>query len=187
VTEQDRPPSASAKATSLLLALLPPARMAWIVFTNGENNLSNDYGLRVPLVVSMLDGTCSLARFIREAWVVGGHSMIALSPIYYLNARFFEWSVWVELGLGLALVAATLVLLAVAIPRNRRWPLLPLLSLLLFSTSRVTVFTFGEPALQYGLSQLGVAIGAFALGRWPDRPIPLAMALTFGGILASWS
>jgi hypothetical protein len=62
-----------------------------------------------------------------------------------------------------------------------------LLSLLLFSTSRVTVFTFGEPALQYGLSQLGVAIGAFALARGPERPIPLALALAFGGVLASWS
>ncbi|HEX7528607.1 MAG TPA: hypothetical protein VF425_05820 [Thermoanaerobaculia bacterium] len=51
----------------------------------------------------------------------------------------------------------------------------------------MTVFTFGEPTLQYGLSQLGVAIGAFALARWPDRPIPLALALAFGGILASWS
>jgi hypothetical protein len=43
--------------------------MAWIVFTNGENNLSNDYLGRVPLVASMLDGTCSLGRFVREAWI----------------------------------------------------------------------------------------------------------------------
>jgi hypothetical protein len=113
--------------------------------------------------------------------------LLALIPIYYLNARFFEWSVWVELGLGLLLVAATLALLTAAIPGRTRWLLLPLLSLLLFSTSRVTVFTFGEPTLQYGLSQLGVAIGVFALARWPDRPIPLVLAFAFGGILASWS
>ena len=117
----------------------------------------------------------------------GSHSTLAVTPIYFLNARFFDWSVWAELGLGLALAAATLALLAGAIPRPARWPLLPLLSLLLFSTSRVSVFTFGEPALQYGLSQLGVAIAAFALACWPDRPIPLAQALAFGGILASWS
>jgi hypothetical protein len=161
--------------------------MAWIVFTNGENNLSNDYVARVPLVASMLDGTCSLGKFVREAWIGGSHSTLAVTPVYYLNARFFAWSVWVELGLGVALAAATLVLLTGAIPRSARWPLLPLLSLLLFSTSRVSVFTFGEPALQYGLSQLGVVIGAFALARWPDRPIPLAQALAFCGILASWS
>ena len=187
MSADERPVSRAAKAASLLLALLPPARMAWIVFTHGENNLSNDYGLRVPLVVSMLEGTCSIGRYFREAWVAGGHSLIALIPIYYLNARFFEWSVWIELGLGLALVAATMALLTGAIPRPARWLLLPLLSLLLFSTSRVTVFTFGEPALQYGLSQFGVALGAFALSRFPERPVVLALALAFGGIVASWS
>ena len=187
MTENDKPVSAAGKAVSLLLALLPPARMAWIVFTNGENNLSNDYLMRVPLVGSMLDGTCSIGRFAREAWIGGAHSGLAVFPIYYLNARLFHWSVWIELGLGLGLVAATLALLVRAIPGHRRWLLLPLLSLLLFSTSRVTVFTFGEPALQYGISQLGVAIGVWAIARWRERPIALATALAFGGLLASWS
>jgi hypothetical protein len=161
--------------------------MAWVVFTNGENNLSNDYVARVPLVASLLEGTCSLGTFLSTAWIGGSHSTLAVTPIYTLNARFFAWSVWLELGLGLVLVAATLVLLAGAIPRSMRWPLLPLLSLLLFSTSRVSVFTFGEPALQYGISQLGVAIGAFAIARLPGRPLALVLALALGGILASWS
>jgi hypothetical protein len=187
VTENEKPPSAAGRAVSLILALLPPARMAWIVFANGENNLSNDYIGRVPLVGSMLDGTCSLGKFLREAWIGGAHSGLAIFPIYYLNARLFRWSVWVELGLGLALVAATLVLLTNVVPGRTRWLLLPVLSLLLFSTSRVTIFTFGEPALQYGLSQLGVAIGVYALVRWRERPIALAAALAFGGLLASWS
>jgi hypothetical protein len=187
VTESEKPPSATAKAASILLALLPPARMAWIVFTNGENNLSNDYIARAPLVGLMIDGKCSLGTFVREAWIGSGHSTLAVVPIYYLNAWFFDWSVWVEVGLGLALAATTLVFLAGATQRSARWLLLPLLSLLLFSTSRVTVFTFGEPALQYGLSQLAVAIGAYALARWRERPIALALALAFGGILASWS
>jgi hypothetical protein len=187
VTESEKPPSAIGKAVALVLASLPPARMAWIVFTNGENNLSNDYFFRVPLVASMLDRSCTLATFAREAWIGSGHSTLALIPIYYLNARLFEWSVWFELGLGLALAAATLALLTAAAPRSSRWLLLPLLSLLLFSTSRVTIFTFGEPTLQYGLSQLGVAIGVFALVRRPQSPIALALALAFGGILASWS
>ena len=78
---------------ALLLALLPPARMAWIVFTNGENNLSNDFVARVSLVASMLDGTCSLGTFVREAWIRGGHSTLTLIPIYTLNARFFAWAV----------------------------------------------------------------------------------------------
>ncbi|MGA7992303.1 MAG: hypothetical protein WCC53_12770 [Thermoanaerobaculia bacterium] len=187
MSADDGPVSRAAKALSIALALLAPARMAWIVFTNGENNLSNDYVARVPLVGSMLDGTCSFGTFVRNAWIGGSHSTLAVTPIYALNARFFAWSVWVELGLGLALAAATLVLLVLAIPHPARWPLLPLLSLLLFSTSRVTVFTFGEPALQYGLSQLGLMIGTFAFARRPERPVVLALAMAFGGVLASWS
>lgn len=187
MTENEKPPSATAKAASILLALLPPARMAQIVFTNGENNLSNDYLGRVPLVESMIDGTCSLGKFVREAWIGGAHSGLAIFPIYYLNAQLFHWSVWAELGLGLAFVAATLSLLTRVVPSHTRWLLLPLLSLLLFSTSRVAIFTFGECALQYSFSQLGVAIGVYALAQWRERSIALATAFAFGGLLASWS
>jgi hypothetical protein len=161
--------------------------MAWIVFTFGENTLSNDYIARVPLVGSMLDGTCSLGSFVRNAWIGGSHSTLAVTPIYALNALFFAWDARVELALGLLMAGATLVLIAATLPPRLRWALLPLLSLFLFSTSRVTVFTFGEPALQYGLSQFGVAIGAFVLARRPGRPIATALALAFGGVLASWS
>jgi hypothetical protein len=172
---------------ALLLALLPPARMAWIVFTNGENSLSNDYIARVPLVASMLDGTCSLGRFVREAWIGGSHSTLALIPIYYLNARFFAWDVRVELALGLLIAGATLALLAATLPARTRWLLLPLLSLLLFSTTKVSSFTFGESTLQMGLAQLGVAMGAFGFARRSDHPVALAGWMAAGGVLASWS
>lgn len=48
MSADERPVSRAAKIASLLLALLPPARMAWIVFSNGENNLSNDYVAAFP-------------------------------------------------------------------------------------------------------------------------------------------
>jgi len=185
--ENEKPPSAAGKAVSLLLALLPPARMAWIVFTNGENNLSNDYIGRAPLVRSMLDGTCTLVQYLKGTWLAGGHSLLALMPIYYLDARFFAWDVRVELALGLLLAGATLALIAAALPARLRWLLLPLLSLFLFSTTKVTSLTFGESTLQMGLSQLGVATGAFAVAKRSDRPVALSAWLGAGGILASWS
>jgi len=172
---------------ALLLALLPPARMAWIVFTNGENNLSNDYFGRVPLVASMLDGTCSLEKFVREAWIWGGHSTLTLIPIYALNARFFAWDVRVELALGLLIAGATLALIAASLPARARWTLLPLLSLLLFSTTKVSSFTYGESTLQMGLAQLGIAMGVFGFARRSDRPVVLAAWVAAGGVLASWS
>ncbi len=187
MSADERPVSRGVKALAIALALLAPARMAWIVFTNGENNLSNDYLVRVPLVVSMLDGTCSLARYIREAWVGGGHSTLALMPIYYLNARFFAWDARVELALGLLIAGATLALIAATLPARARWMLLPLLSLILFSTTKVSSFTFGESTLQMGLAQLGVAMGAFGFARRSDRPVVLAAWVAAGGVLASWS
>ena len=174
-------------AASVFLALLPPARMGWIVLTYGENNLSNDYLGRVGLVGALLDGTWTLGEFIKGAWIAGGHSTISLVSIYWLNARLFAWNVRVELVLGLAVAAATLALIVTALPARIRWPLLPLLSLLLFSTARVTSFTYGESTLQMGLAQLGVAAGAWACVRCADRPVALAAWLAAGGLLASWS
>ena len=174
-------------AASVFFALLPPARMGWIVLTYGENNLSNDYLGRVGLVGALLDGTWTLGEFLKGAWIAGGHSTISLVSIYWLNARLFAWDVHVELVLGLAVAAATLALIVTALPARIRWPLLPLLSLLLFSTARVTSFTYGESTLQMGLAQLGVAAGAWACVRCADRPVALAAWLAAGGLLASWS
>ncbi len=187
MTEGQKPPSAAGRVLSLLLALLPPARMAWIVFTNGENNLSDDYVGRVSLVASMLDGTCTLGQYLRESWIGGSHSTLALTPIYYFSARFFAWNARVELALGLLIAGATVTLITAVLPARIRWLLLPVFSLLLFSTTKVTSFTFGESSLQMGLSQLGVAAGAFAVAKRSDRPVSLAVWLGAGGILASWS
>jgi hypothetical protein len=187
VSADERPVSRAAKALSIALALLAPARMAWIVFTYGENNLSNDYVARVPLVASMLDGTCSIGTFARTAWIGGGHSTLALSPVYWASARFFAWDVHMELALGLLIAGGTLALLAATVPGRLRWVLLPILSVLLFSTTKVSSFTFGESTLQMGLAQLGVAIGAFGFAKRGDRPLAVAASAAAGGVLASWS
>ena len=187
MTRDERPVSGAVKALSILLALIAPARMAWIVFTYGENNLSNDYVMRVPLVASLLDGTCTPGSYFRNAWIGGGHSALALTPVYWLSARFFAWDVRFELALGLLIAGATLALIAATLPPRTRWFVLPPLSLLLFSTAKVSSFTFGESTIQMGLAQLGVALGVFAFARRGGRPLALAAWAAAGGVLASWS
>ncbi|MFI5198067.1 MAG: hypothetical protein ACHQJD_05570 [Thermoanaerobaculia bacterium] len=191
MTESETPPSPGAKAVSLLLALLPPARMAWIVFTNGENNLSNDYVARVPIVVEILEGRYPFAHLFRDTWIWGGHSWLAILPFYWLNARFFAWDVNFELGIGLALTVlkTLLVWLAVSGPltKRARFLLLPVLSSLAFSVSQVTTFTFGESLLQMQLAQVALAAGSLALARFADRPGLRAASLAASGLLASWS
>ena len=187
MSADERPVSRAAKAVSILLALAFPARMAWIVFTVGENNLSNDYVARVPLVTAMLDGTCTLGTYVRNAWIGGGHSTVAVTPIYWASARFFAWDVRVELVVGLLIAGATLALIAATLSARTRWTLLPLLSLLLFSTTKVSSLTFGESTIQMGLAQLGLAIGAFGFARKGSRALALVAWLAAGGVLASWS
>jgi hypothetical protein len=191
VTADERPVWGAAKAFSIFLALLAPARMAWIVFTVGENNLSNDYVARVPIVVSILEGRYSLPNLFRDTWIWGGHSWLGLLPFYWLNARFFAWSTDVELGIGLFLAAAKTLLLwgavTPALASHTGWLLLPALSTLAFSVSQVASFTFGESVLQMQLAQTALAAGAFAFARLADRPALRVTALACCGVLASWS
>jgi hypothetical protein len=191
VSADERPVSRGAKALAIALALLAPARMAWIVFTYGENNLSNDYVARVPIVVAILEGRYPFAHLFRDTWIWGGHSWLALLPFYWAEARYFAWDLRVELGIGLLLTVlkTLLVWLAVSGPltkRARLW-LLPVLSFLAFSVSQITVFTFGEPVLQMQLAQVALTAGAIALIRLADRPGLRAASLAACGLLASWS
>jgi len=191
VSADERPVSRGAKALAIALALLAPARMAWIVFTYGENNLSNDYVARVPIVVAILEGRYPFAHLFRDTWIWGGHSWLALLPFYWAEARYFAWDLRVELGIGLLLTVlkTLLVWLAVSGPltkRARLW-LLPVLSFLAFSVSQITVFTFGEPVLQMQLAQVALTAGAIALIRLADRPGLRAASLAACGLLASGS
>jgi hypothetical protein len=124
---------------------------------------------------------------VRRAWIGGGHSTLALTPVYWFSARFFAWDVRVELALGLLIAGATLAVIAATLPSRGRWFLLPLLSLLLFSTAKVSSFTFGESTIQMGLAQLGVAMATFGFARRSDRSLALAAWAAGGGVLASWS
>src|SRR5664280_1419461 len=191
VSADERPVSRGAKALAIALALLAPARMAWIVFTYGENNLSNDYVARVPIVAAILDGRYPFAHLFRDTWIWGGHSWLALLPFYWAEARYFAWDLRVELGIGLLLTVlkTLLVWLAVSGPltkRARLW-LLPVLSFLAFSVSQITVFTFGEPVLPMQLAQVALTAGAIALIRLADRPGLRAASLAACGLLASGS
>jgi hypothetical protein len=191
VSGEARPVSRAARAFSILLALLAAARMAWIVFTFGENNLSNDYIGRVPLVAAILEERYDFRHFFTDTFIIYGHSWLGLLPFYLLDARFFGWNMSVELGIGLALAAAKTLLFWLAIgpsvSERARWTLLPVLSVLAFSVAQVASFTFGESVLQMQLPQLGLALGAFALARSGDRPNLRILLVACGGLLASWS
>ena len=187
----ERPVPRAAKLISALFALLAPARMAWIVFTVGENNLSNDYIGRVGVVAAVLEGRYDFRNIFADTFIIYGHSWLALLPIYWFDARFFAWNMSVELGIGLLLCAAKTLLfwlaIAPSLTQRSRWVLLPLLSALTFSVSQVASFTFGESVLQMQLPQVGLALGSFAIARFEASPTVRTALVAAGGLLASWS
>ena len=192
MSDDERPVPRAAKLISILLALLPPARMAWIVFTYGENNLSNDYVGRVETVAAILEGRYGLSHLFRDTFNAFGHSWLALLPVLLFDARVFAWDVRVELGIGLLFAAAkSPALLARARSGAfgaRRWILLPVLSALAFSVAQVSSFTFGESVLQMQLPQVAVALGAFRDRALRETGPGLRVAsLAAWGVLASWS
>ena len=191
MSADEKPVSRGAKALAIALALLAPARMAWIVFTYGENNLSNDYLARVPIVAAILEGRYSPTHLFFDTMIWGGHSWLGLLPIYWFEARYFAWDVRVELGLGLFLAALKVFLVwrtaSAFVPRAARWALLPILSTLAFSVSQITSFTFGESVLQMQLAQVAVAAGTLAFACLADRPGLRAASLAACGLFASWS
>lgn len=188
-----REPGRRAPSTALLAALyaaglIPILQIAWIVFTVGENNLSNDLIAWTRPIGEILDGTYDWSGYFRDTFVGGGHSMAVPVLFHLLAAKCFAWSMTAEVAIGLALFLVKLALLFGALTRDvsrlARAFAFPLFSLLVFSTAQVSTFTFTDSSLQMGLSQVGVALGVFALSR--DGASTRAVACA-GGLLASWS
>jgi hypothetical protein len=191
VSADERPVPRAAKALAIAITLLAPTRIAWIVFTFGENNLSNDYVARAPIVVEIFEGRYQFRHLFTDTFITYGHSWLALLPIYLFDARFFAWSMAAELGVGLALAAAKTLLVWLALcpslSTRARWMLLPVLTTLAFATPQVASFTFGESTLQMQLPQVGLALGAFSIARFSERPSLRIALVAAGGLLASWS
>jgi hypothetical protein len=179
-----------AQVAVLLLAALPPFRIAWIVATNGENVLSDDYIAWAWGIDQILHGTYAWLNYFRDTFVIGGHSMAVPVLGHLAVARFAAWNMTVELFVGLGLfvlkLALLYALLAPTVSPPARWALLPLLSALVFSTSQISTFTFGDSSLQMGLSQVGFVGGLAGLMSFRGRPAAV-VAMALGGLIASWS
>jgi len=173
-----------------LATLLPPLNVVRIIATVGEDNLSNDYIVWVSPISRMLLGTYPWGSIFRDAFFPTGHFMLFPFLLHAAVAWLAHWNVFVEMVLGVGLFLVKLVLLhRLLAPRSGglwAWALWPVLSALVFSTSQLSVFTFGDSAIQMGLCQAGLLAGLCGVvlrtGRWSAIGW-----MTAGGILAAWS
>src|SRR5262249_44544701 len=149
-----------------LLAIAPLGNIVAIITTTGADNLSNDYLAYTWMVRDVLAGTYNWSHYFRDTFY-RTHSVALPVFIHIGAARFFHWSIYPELYLGIAIAAVRVLLLWQVFSRSaagwRKWWQLPTLSLLVFSASQISVYAFGHAALTIGLTLSGFALRIWAL------------------------
>ena len=173
----------------LAVSLLPIVNIVHIIATTGDNNLSNDYMIYMPYVDHLLIGDYDWRNYFRDTFHTS-HSLAI--PFVIRSAVVFltSWNVYYELYAAVILCALRVLFLGHALissaGRHAWWIVWPTLAALVFSSSQINLFTYGDAALTIGLIQLGLAIAIWSIVRYPNMTRGLLGAV-FGGIVASLS
>lgn len=172
------------------LTLLPAANILHIITSTGANNPSNDDLHTVGLVDQILSGGYSWKNYFQDTLETRHHSFALLMLFRLAIVKLTHWNIYAELLVGFifAVIKVILLYLLIAPIANihaRRW-LWPVLSALVFSTSQISVFTYGTTALQLGLIHIGIIGGILVLSRSKGSWLGIA-GMVLGGLVASWS
>lgn len=181
----------------LLCAAAPALNIAWITATVGTDNVSNDYLSYAHLIDSILNGTYNLASLVPDTFY-RGHATTLPFLAHLASARWFHGSVMPELYLGLLLGALRLALwfdacraCAARGSSHRNGDgqplfLLPIMALLVFSCSQISLYTYSGATLPIGLSLFGQALAIWGLARLGTGNAGVAVAAT-GGLISAYS
>jgi uncharacterized membrane protein YecN with MAPEG domain len=175
------------------LTVAPVSRLVYILATTGAGNPSNDDAALFKLFIGpVLSGQYDWSRLPHDTFL-GSHFDLLPALVLLLFARFARYDIQLILYTGIILAVIRLLLYHDALTRsapvrNRtlRLVLWPALAALIFSMTMISAFEFDFIAIEFGLAKLGLALGVWALAKWPGRwPGVLVMAL--GGLIASFS
>ncbi|MCA9804928.1 MAG: hypothetical protein KC777_23325 [Cyanobacteria bacterium HKST-UBA02] len=179
----------------IICTAAPVLNIAWITATVGTDNVSNDYMSYAHLIDSILNGTYNLASLVPDTFY-RGHATTLPFLTHLASARWFHGSVMPELYLGLLLGALRLALwfdacraCAASNEENgHRQPLflLPIIALLVFSCSQISLYTYSGATLPIGLSLFGQALAVWGLARLGTGNAGVAVAAA-GGLLSAYS
>lgn len=177
-------------ALAVVLALLPILNILRIITTVGGESPSVDYFYYIPMIDQILDGRYDWSRYFRDTFMAGAHSMALPVALRLAIIKLTAWNLRAELYLVVLLSVLRLLvlhrLLTASAPGPVRWLLLPLLSALIFSTSQVEMYTYGDAGLQLSLIHLCFALGLWALVRAEGRTSGVVW-MAVAGVLASLS
>ncbi len=172
-----------------LLTLLPIANIFHILVTTGVNNLSNDYALFLPLIDKILIGNYNWIHFFEDVFYVSHFQPLPIL-IYLANAILTGWNVYYEL-LFIAILSIlrlffTYQSLTTLYSTGFRFLMLPIIAMLIFSTSQISSYEFGASAVPLGLTAVGFTLSVWGLVKFRGQPLALIFMVA-GGLIASWT
>jgi len=178
----------------VMVTLLPIARIWHIVTSVGTNVLAgNDVFLTgyIPVYDRILSGRYNWLHFFRDTFIVGTHSVQIPFLIRLAIVRFSGWNVYWEDAASILIGCCTLVVihsvLSFRVREGFRYSLWPALSLLIFSTTQLTLYYWGDAGLTFGSVQLGLAIALWSVTMKTVHPRASRVASIAGPMIASWS
>ncbi|MGH9823331.1 MAG: hypothetical protein ACREDR_08780, partial [Blastocatellia bacterium] len=177
----------------VFLAIVPFARLVYILGTTGANNQSSDdIYLLHQFVAKVLQGGFHWRTLFNDTFH-NTHSNLVPGLIYLVFARLCHLNVYALLYLGVVLAAIKLVLLYDAFTREFRQKerlaalmMWPMMSALVFSVAQMSIFELDLQTVKTGVTEAGLALAIWAIVRFPRRAIAVWLA-TVAALAASFS
>ena len=173
-----------------LLALIPLFILVRILATTGVDTISNDYLRFTRLADQVLSPGYDWRGYFRDSFDNNVHCYAFLFLFRLALSELTHLSVMAEIYVGLALSLIKVLILYLLFTRFVRLHsilrllLIPALSLLVFSFSQLSTYSFGETALQMGWTQVWILVGLWMLllhDRHPLTPKPSFLPLPADG------
>lgn len=173
----------------VLICSIPLLTYGYVIATTGGNNLGNDYMGIIVMADKVLAGTYDWRNFLADTFNAQ-HWCTACDFVHLLIAKYFYWDARLELYVGLAIAAMTLIFLFSILREpadgKLRYVLVGGLLALVFSLSQASNLLFGIGTLSGGLGLLGFTVGLWGITNCRNKSVGLAVMLA-GGILSSSS
>gem|GEM_PF-1350780 len=145
-----------------ILTLIPPLRLAYFLFTNGENCANNDDITYLEQFIRMTSSGYNWLNYFGDTFV-DGHSTAFNQLVFnsYVQLGQLNQNLGAAIGIGLISIRLALFFDMIFSKTNRlRWYCLPLLSAIIFAPTGASILTQGSFAITW---QLALTLGATAL------------------------
>lgn len=183
-----------------ILCLLPPARLIYILFTEGANCIGNDHVGWINLFDDLWRSRVSLLELPGRVYA-GSHFRLFSLGAEFLFASLTDWNVRLECLTGIVLVSLNSLLQwdllryrLVGSDGSKVWSIPSLLLLLAvsainFGVTQYSILLTGIWCLgSAGICHLGLTLSLWAIFRLRDSRPGLALSvMILAAIVASWS